>query len=401
MERQLRDGEAFLRCVLGDDAGSHGVPQRLVGEKDVFSFAPGDQLTIEAGGVQGEEHPGHRVRLTTHRLLWQSAGDADDKPWFAICLNSLSSVENWQRMFRSRRCVLHYTTGLSHALKYSKESAADDFFKQLQATLKEGPWRNGSYEATTIGGLQRILQQKAERQSAVGDTLDLALNDLASLKKHAELAVSAARQVAIVTSGGGYASTSPASGAAEGGDLRQLLEDFGCLLGPDGKPVVSGGDHRTDIEADVVKVCVAALEKKSKRGGSEGAGLGAMLLAHDAFCLVNRARGTALVTPEEVISALRSSSAAAGGPLRLEPLGKTGAFAVKLARSDEEADADAKRLVAYAEAEPLSAFSLSQKLGLTAAEANYLLRDAEQKAILVRDDAPEAVFYYKNFFSEY
>eukprot|EP00913_Durusdinium_trenchii_P014764 g13849.t1 len=100
-------------------------------------------------------------------------------------------------------------------------------------------------------------------------------------------------------------------------------EDFG-LLQADGSTIsMSGGQKKDDIVEDVRKVSTAALEKK---------GAGSLLLAHDVFCLVNRARGTALVSPGEVIQALRSCCKP-GGPLRMRKLGSVGALAVALARS--------------------------------------------------------------------
>merc|ERR1719330_1520714 len=112
-----------------------------------------------------------------------------------------------------------------------------------------------------------------------------------------------------------------AQASSDGGGVQQLLEDFG-LLGLDGAAAMKGGRGKADVEADVLQVCRAALEKRGGFG---------MLLAHDVFCLVNRARGTALVSPEEVMAALRRCGAP-GGPLRLRTLGSTGAVAASLAR---------------------------------------------------------------------
>merc|ERR1712039_119007 len=115
-----------------------------------------------------------------------------------------------------------------------------------------------------------------------------------------------------------------------------------------------------------------------------------MLLTHDVYCLVNRARGTAFVSPDDVMDGLKKS-AVPGGPLRLRQLGTTGAFAVSLSQTSN-ADVD-RQLVDLTRESPLSAFRLSRQLGLTATEAQYLLRDAEGRASLVRDEAPEGVFY--------
>jgi len=319
-------------------------------------------------------------------------------------LDGIASVEDSQRMFRSRRCLIKLQSDTSDvafaAVKItSAEVSFDDFIARLTESVAAAAWSEGSYDEAAMGGLRKILGDQHARQQATGEALDVALTDLESLRKRAQEAVAAARIVAnhaaSAPSVSGYPDGTSAGGAEDDG-LRRLLEDFGCLLGPDGKPVAKGGSSRADVKADVARVCVAALEKRRQGGG----GLGAMLLAHDAYCLVNRARGTALVSPEEVMAALRSCSAS-GGPLMLRNLGSTGAISVCLARSGDDASTDDRRLVELTKESPVSACSLSRELGLSTSEARYLLRDAEQRALLVRDEAPEGVFYYKNFFDEY
>eukprot|EP00416_Gambierdiscus_australes_P036811 CAMPEP_0171110488 /NCGR_PEP_ID=MMETSP0766_2-20121228/71435_1 /TAXON_ID=439317 /ORGANISM="Gambierdiscus australes, Strain CAWD 149" /LENGTH=385 /DNA_ID=CAMNT_0011572363 /DNA_START=43 /DNA_END=1197 /DNA_ORIENTATION=+ len=374
----------LLRCREED-----GFPPKLVGESDLFCPPATEELCFELEGcglqdgdaqaimrakLSGRDtHAGTRVRLTTHRLVWRSATAGG---WLALRLDTVARVEaTGGGVFKPRRCEMHLRSdGPSVAIRRAEAEQTDEMASQIQAALQACGWRRGSYEEAAMGGLQRILGQRETRQQAVEETLDVALADLESLRQHAAQAVSAARQV----------SRGMTSQAGEDGTgVQQLLEDFG-LLGPDGAAVARGGHLKADVQADVERVCKAALEKRG--------GLG-MLLAHDVFCLVNRARGTALVSAEEVMAALRRS-AADGGPLRLRTLGSVSAIAVVLARSsDVELDA---QLVRLAEAAPLSAFTLGSQLSLTAAEAQYLLRDAEARASLVRDDAPEGVFYYPN-----
>uniref|UniRef100_A0A7S0FY44 Vacuolar protein-sorting-associated protein 36 n=1 Tax=Pyrodinium bahamense TaxID=73915 RepID=A0A7S0FY44_9DINO len=379
----------LLRCR--EDGG---LPTKLVGESDAFCLPATEELIfeLEGSGVQDgdaqshmraklsgrDTHNGVRVRLTTHRLLWWTPAA---NCWLAVRLDAVSLAEaSGGGVFRPRRCELKPREGGPPiAVRRAEAEQTDELLAQVQAAIGACDWRRGSYEEAAMGGLQRILGQRENRQQAVGETLDLALADLESLRQHAAQAAVAARQV-------GLCMASQAGG--EGAGVQQLLEDFG-LLAPDGTAVVKGGQLKADIEEDVARVCRAALEKRG--------GLG-MLLAHDVFCLVNRARGTALVSPEEVMTALRRC-AQPGGPLRLRMLGSTSALAVSLSRtSDRDTDA---QLVRMAQAAPLSAFKLAKELNLTAAEAQYLLKDTEARAALVRDDAPEGVFYFPNLFERF
>lgn len=357
------------------------MPVRLIGEDDLHVLPVTEEMSFEtenAGlGKQGSwggkyQHTGVCGRITTHRFVWRC--DANSS-WIALRFDYMSKVEAITAFMRTRYCQIYFTSGRSIDVKVSDGSRAENLLTQLQAAITAGRWRQGSYEVAALGGLQRILAHREAKQQVVGETLDFALTDLKALKEHAAQTVAAARQVA-------------ANGAEQGADggVQGLLEEFG-LLGSDGRLVVKGGGTRKDVEADVRRVCEAAL---TKRGG-----LG-MLLAHDVYCLVNRARGTGLVSPEEVMNALKSCHAS--GQLRLRTLGSTGAFAASLPRtSDSEAD---ERLLKLADEAPLSSFLLAKELGLTAMEAQYLLRDSENREVLVRDEAPEGVFYYRNFFND-
>eukprot|EP00440_Ansanella_granifera_P033223 gb/GFBE01036046.1/.p1 GENE.gb/GFBE01036046.1/~~gb/GFBE01036046.1/.p1 ORF type:complete len:400 (+),score=74.90 gb/GFBE01036046.1/:1-1200(+) len=395
-------GGKFQPYVLCEQ--DSGLPARFVGEQDIFSWSAADEFHFETegDGLCDEEldlrsrmsgrsvHRGRRVRLTSHRLVWHA--EAAENSWLAVHLDHVEAAEPWGGMLRTKRCLLKLQSGRSVFIRCSVESQTDDVLVRIQSSVSSGSWRTGSYEVAAVGGLQRILDNRSSKQQATGEALDVAFADLESLRRHVTEATAAARQVmsSLARQGGsGYGAEGGASNPAAGSEVGKLLEDFG-LLQADGTPIsTAGGQSQADVVADVSKVCVAALEKKG--------GLG-MLLAHDVFCLVNRARGTALVSPDEVMRALRSC-ASSGGPLRLRSLGSNGAFAVSLARTtDSELDS---RLLKMAEAAPLSAFRLSTELQITAAEARYLLQDAEGRAIVVRDDAPECVYFYRNFFDDF
>jgi len=357
---------------------------RLINEEDMHVFATTLELYIEAedAGIGRSmtfggklQHIGLKTRLTTHRLLWHCTQGSP--MWIALRLDGVLRVELTSAFMRTSHCAVQLSSGRTVDIRFNDAKRANEFTSQMQAACTAGRWRQGSYEVAQLRGISAVLAKREAKQQVVGETLDVALTDLSALKQYASQTVAAARAVAAKQQQGG--------GDADG--VQSLLEDFG-LMGSDGRLVVKGGSTSSDIQADVQRVCEAAL---TKRGG-----LG-MLLAHDVFCLVNRARGTALVSPEEVMSALTACGAA--GRLKLRTLGSTGAYAACLP-SSSDAVANEK-LLGLAKVGPLSAFQLGKDLGLTTAEAQYLLRDAESRAVLVRDEAPDGVFYYRNFFADF
>lgn len=377
-----------------------GFPARLVGESDVRSWPPTEEMMFELERQDGDEfcdevvdiksrfsgravHRGCRVRLTTHRLSWRAEGR---NSWLALRLDAIESLESCSGVLRSLRCMLKLSSGVPVYVKSSSDPVTQDLLVEVRNAIVKARWCDGSFQVAAQAGLQRLLNNQASKQQATGATLDVALADLDSLRRHAAEAAKAAKQVVSgLSKPAGYE-----GGSSEvDSDVSKLLEDFG-LLQADGSTIsMSGGQKKDDIVADVAKVSAAALEKK---------GTGALLLAHDVFCLVNRARGTALVSPEEVIKALRTCCKPCG-PLRMRKLGSAGAVAVALARTSD-ADMDVPLMQLLEEA-PLSAFRVSIELKITATEARYLLQDAEKRAVIVRDDAPECVYFYRNFFNDF
>lgn len=254
----------FLKCHE-----ERGQPLGLRGESDLWSPAATEELVFEAEGtgVQDDDaessvrsklfgkdiHSGAWSRLTTHRLLWKSSAAG---AWLALRLDAIVSLEATGGVFRQRRCKLAFQAGITVAIRCSDPSRTDDLLEQLQTAIRQRGWCQGSYEAASMGGIHRVLAQRNARQQGVGQTLDVALGDLASLKQHATATVAAARQVAACTKG---------DEAAQGSGVQQLLDDFG-LIAADGSAVAKGGSRRVDIEADVAEVCRAALEKRGGLG---------------------------------------------------------------------------------------------------------------------------------------
>jgi len=350
----------------------------LFKEVDLIDFPVNEEVRLEPNAWRPDTRFARRFRLTSHRLLWQEVNDGKDE-WLSLRLDGVAEVQDggggWVRAPRVR-VVLKSGDFVLIKSRGEEGGLAEKLLQSMQEALTAQGWTKGSYEAPTIGGLQRVIDSHTTRQRAMREELGSALADLDSLRKKATAASVAMRQLAAQAD----KSSDPATA-----DVRSLLQDFG-LVGPEGKSVAVGAD----VEADVVRVCEAALEKRG--------GLG-LLPVHDVYCLVNRARGTALASPSEVMAALRHA-AGRQGKLRLRTLGSTGAWAVSLARTQDE-ETDGMLLKMIEEDGPLSPEGVASKLGLTTAEVSYLLKDAEERAVLVRDEAYSGVAYYRNFFKDY
>ena len=214
-----------------------------------------------------------------------------------------------------------------------------------------------------------------------------------------------------------------AGNEAEQTEVQKLLERYGIRDAAAPRGGQGGGD--ASLADEVARVCEAALRPPQQAQQDEddvedhpaqGEGrrcsplqCGRMLLLHDVFCLVNRARGTDLVSPEDVMAALRQrcivegsssadlsarSAASSGqggqgvGPekknrLRLVRLGrKLGAMgsvlAVQLAQTKEaEVDEEVLRVVQSVGKSGISAPEFAKRGQVAPSVASWLANDLQ------------------------
>ena len=138
---------------------------------------------------------------------------------------------------------------------------------------------------------------------------------------------------------------------------------------------------------------------------------GGILALPDVFCLFNRARGSELISPEDLLKACQLWRRL-GVPLQYRRF-ESGVQVVQSAdRSDDEVCAALTEMInapitltsdAYSERDTMrrmDAYSASVALGIPPTIASEYLLMAERHGILCRDDGPEATYFYPNFFPE-
>ena len=142
------------------------------------------------------------------------------------------------------------------------------------------------------------------------------------------------------------------------------------------------------------------------------AAAGGMLPLTDAFCLFNRARGAELASPADVLAAARAFERV-GAPVRLREF-DSGVLAVQaLSHTDSGVFARLVQLAApHGEAErapdeptglgpPLTASDVAAALSMPLAVAAEHLKTAEAAGVLCRDEGPEGLRFFRNFFMEH
>jgi ESCRT-II complex subunit VPS36 len=116
----------------------------------------------------------------------------------------------------------------------------------------------------------------------------------------------------------------------------------------------------------------------------------------DLFCFLNRARGTQLVSPDDLLAACKQLGAV-GLPFRLRQYADSGVLVVESLEYSEE-----KTLAALAALlqtrDYLTAGLLARLHEMSVVVAQQQLQAAEARGLLCRDDSVEGLRFYPNKF---
>lgn len=256
-----------------------------------------------------------------------------------------------------------------------KESDRDSFLVAVQSALVQRAWVakaevKGEF-STSKAGVGGVLRDRAQAQRENDKALGAAFADMKSLMANAREVVGLAEKYAQ-------------SAHEQNDQYDNLLREMGIS-----SPVTrksAGTQYHTQLAH---QLCEFLQDKLQKAGGS--------MTLTAAYCVYNRARGTELVSPEDMRLAC-GLFGQLGLPITLTafPSGFT------VLSTSSEAAAIAK-VVAAVEASPvgLTAGQLSQQLALSLLLATQYLQTAERQELLCRDEALEGVTFYTNFFAQW
>lgn len=148
----------------------------------------------------------------------------------------------------------------------------------------------------------------------------------------------------------------------------------------------AGSQYHTELSKQLADFCVKIMKKT-----------GPMITLPDLYCLFNRARGTDLVSPDDLYKACELLDT-----LKLQVRLKkfpSGVLVVRLADYDEETIS--KQIAnLIVENGPLSALEIARINNVSLALANEQISVAEKMELVCRDETFEGIVYYLNFFTE-
>uniref|UniRef100_A0A667XEI1 Vacuolar protein-sorting-associated protein 36 n=1 Tax=Myripristis murdjan TaxID=586833 RepID=A0A667XEI1_9TELE len=270
-----------------------------------------------------------------------------------------------------------------------KEHGQIEFFRRLTEEMTQKRWENtpvsqpiptatgaGRTRAVGIVGIERKIE---ERRKETDKNISEAFEDLSKLMVKAKEMVELSRSIAnkIKDKQGDITEDETIR-------FKSYLLSMGIANPVTRETHGSGTHYHMQLAKQLGDMLQAPLEE---RGG--------MMALTEVYCLVNRARGMELLSPEDLVNACKMFESLKL-PLRLRVF-DSGVMVVQL-QSHSEEEMIASALDNVSEKGSLTAEEFAKLLGLSVLLSKERLLLAEKMGHLCRDDSVEGLRFYPNLF---
>uniref|UniRef100_A0A1A8QBD9 Vacuolar protein-sorting-associated protein 36 n=1 Tax=Nothobranchius pienaari TaxID=704102 RepID=A0A1A8QBD9_9TELE len=341
--------------------------------------------------------------LSTHRLIWRDIKNHE------CCLSiPLSQIiffeEQAAGIGKSAKIVIHLhpsspskEPGPFQNSKYSyiklsfKEHGQIEFYRRLTEEMTQKRWETtpvsqplssgtgtqaGKTRAVGIVGIERKIEEKRKETDK---NISEAFEDLSKLMVKAKEMVELSRSIATKIK-------DKQGDITEDETIRfkSYLLSMGIANPVTRETHGSGTRYHMQLAKQLGDMLQALLEE---RGG--------MMALTEVYCLVNRARGMELLSPEDLLNACKMLESMRL-PLRLRVF-DSGVMVVQL-QSHSEEEMIASALDSVLEKGSLTAEEFAKLLGLSVLLSKERLLLAEKVGHLCRDDSVEGLRFYPNRF---
>lgn len=285
----------------------------------------------------------------------------------------------------------------------------DGFFEKLWEALRAKAWEAKQEEERGQGpgqareereevrlrmpvvGVSGILRKEQEIWESNDKSLQDAFQDLNALMSKAKEMVMLAEKMRLKLLSG---SNAPANaGGDEEMGSKQEMQDWLLSVGiisPVTKET-AGAQYHQQLSRQLADFVKLPLEKA-----------GGMIALIDVYCLFNRARGTELISPEDLLQACALWEKI-DVPVMLRKFDSGVMVIQNKAHSDEEVFTRIKSLAEKPDAlrMGISPSDAALTLGIAPALAKEHLLTAETRGLLCRDVSPDGFRFYANLFKEF
>ncbi|CAK9869386.1 unnamed protein product [Sphagnum jensenii] len=389
-----------------------------------------DAVDLDCEGGAGWTLKTGLLTLTTHRLLWL---DEKGKKAWAVPLGAVGQLyavkKSIKSMFAAPRMRFQAWTQRDGKLATHGQRVAelvltlvfrgqsgvpDGFVQRFAEVLQAKAWQQKRLEESPSGGhkgagssleasvhkrptvstlnpamagVSGILRKEQEQWEETDKNLHDAFQDLNGLMSKAKEMVILAEKmrVRLLT---GQASTVEEEGVGTNQEMQDWMLSVG-ITSPVTKESAGALYHQ-----QLSRQLADFVREPLKRSGG-------MLAMVDAYCLFNRARGTELISPEDLLQACTIWQTL-DVPVRLRKFDSGVMVIQSKSQSDDEVFLRLTMLVSNGEAEKLgvSAAEAARALGMAPALAREQLLAAEGQGLLCRDDGVDGLRFFSNFFKD-
>lgn len=352
--------------------------------QDGVSVLSESKAALYMGGV---------VRVTTHQLIWV---DSSYEGAHAIGHDCVKEVEEHNSgMIGSRRAQLRVWlkegAGPSFRLEFWNTADRDKIRQHYNDCLRRKLWEVKKKEAPQfssqyagIGGIMRKVEHQAAEDSK---SLQEAFSDLDSLIKSADDLVKIANKLKVQQEKLA-ARDAPADdkGTKESNEVADLLLNMGIVTAITKQS--AGSLFHEELARSICGWLLGPMGAKVCIGG--------MVTLPDVYCAYNRARGSDLISPEDLLRAAMLMEKL-GLPMRLRDFSSGVRVLESIARSEERSTKALVTLVEHADAtKGVDAVGIADRLGIAVSLALEELLVAEDGGLICRDESLQGLFFFPN-----
>ncbi|MQM19410.1 hypothetical protein Taro_052414 [Colocasia esculenta] len=368
------------------------------------------------------------LALTTHRLIWiDESSNSGYAIFLANVIHAYPPKKSIRSMFHSPRIRLQVSVSAEGRIGEKGSTSEmitivirgkndpDAFFSKLWDALRSRPWEveekngevtsvdggvsgpgsrdgpsNSVWIAMPVVGVSGILRKEQEIWESTDKSLQEAFQDLNALMSKAKEMVSLAEKMRLKLLSGSSAHANVANDEELGSN--QEMQDWLLSVGI-ASPVTkdsAGALYHQQLSRQLADFVQRPLERS-----------GGMIAVIDIYCLFNRARGTELISPEDLLQACALWDKL-DVPVMLRKFDSGVMVIQNKTHSDEEIFTRLKSLALKPNALRMgvSPSDAAIILGIAPALAKEHLLTAESKGLLCRDVSPEGFRFYVNLFEE-
>uniref|UniRef100_A0A8C3U499 Vacuolar protein-sorting-associated protein 36 n=1 Tax=Catharus ustulatus TaxID=91951 RepID=A0A8C3U499_CATUS len=338
--------------------------------------------------------------LSTHRLIWRD--QKNHECCIAVPLSQIVFIEEQAAgIGKSAKIVVHLHPASSNkdpgpfqSSKYSyvklsfKEHGQIEFYRRLSEEITQRRWESmptgqairsplpGRIRAVGIVGIERKLEEKRKETDK---NISEAFEDLSKLMEKAKEMVELSKSIAnkIKEKQGDITEDETIR-------FKSYLLSMGIANPVTRETYGSGTQYHMQLAKQLAGILQTPLEE---RGG--------IMSLTEVYCLVNRARGLELLSPEDLVNACKMLESLKL-PLRLR-IFDSGVMVIELQSHNEE-EMVAAALETVSEKGSLTADEFAKLVGMSVLLAKERLLLAEKMGHLCRDDSVEGLRFYPNLF---